>query len=59
MAQEGMSSILKCVYFLALITLLIGIITAIVTMVVFLKPKMWHDYQYEDLRYSCKEVLNY
>lgn len=52
MAQESMSAVLKCVYFLALITFLIGIITAIVTLVVLFKPKMWLDYQYEDLRYK-------
>lgn len=57
MAQENeMSAVLKCVYFLALITILIGLITSIVTMVIIFKPQMWHDYRYEELRYFlCKK----
>lgn len=49
--DNEMSSILKCVYFLAIITILIGLILAIIAMFVIIKPKMLHDYRYEDLRY--------
>lgn len=51
MAEEGgMNSFLKVIYFLAILTILVGIIALIVLAVVIVKPKIWHDYIYEDLR---------
>lgn len=51
MAEEGaMSTCLKVIYFIAILTIIIGVIALIVITVVFVKPKIWHDYLYEELR---------
>lgn len=42
----------KVLYFLSLLTLLIGIIAAIVTLVIILKPQVLREFEYEDLRYE-------
>jgi archaellum biogenesis protein FlaJ (TadC family) len=43
----------KVLYFLSLLTLLIGIIAGIVTLVIILKPQVLREFEYEDLRYKA------